>query len=79
MEVEEAQGEGRKEGEVVKNPAWYMTSDEYFALVKECLEYYGDQPEQRWHPEDLEAQLEAIQTVMSKVLRHVCEKDRVRV
>jgi hypothetical protein len=39
---------------VYEKPAWYMTIDEFFGLIRECLvEYNGFAEGERYHPEDL--------------------------
>ena len=77
MEVEASQAEGRQaEGQEVKHPVWYMTSDEYLQLLKDCLQEFGDEPGRKWHPEDLFTNLEAIDCVVRQVFAVVAEHDR---
>ena len=77
MEVEAAQSEAH-EGKEVKHPTWYMTSDEYLELLKECLQEFGDNGGHRWHPEDLSNNIEAVDSVMRRVFTFVADRDRAR-
>lgn len=62
----------------MKHPAWYMTSDEYLELLKDCLLEFGDSDGHRWHPEDLSTNLEAVDSVVRRVFAFVAERDRAK-
>lgn len=62
----------------MKHPVWYMTSDEYLQLLKDCLQEFGDNGGHRWHPEDLSNNIEAVDSVVRRVFAFVAERDRAK-